>query len=201
MVLDVIKGSDQGFNALLYGTPDENKLNYLQNNLTTAYQALGNAGSSFMSTMQTVYDRFNSAEAINKAKSFIYGATGHVSDHLIYPIREEAMIGQANITMQRYIMAHPEVAKLNDKSMCNGFEGTYFNMNSGSTIPVIEYRDVMDGMLEYEEDGSGMYTFYSSSDATELEIIDKISILKTWNTVESLLNKGIDPTDVDAGEL
>lgn len=99
-------------------------------------------------------------------------------------------------TMQRYIMAQPELNLKYKKNLVDGYSETYFNMEPDVYgKDRIEYQEVMDGVLNTYENHS-ILTNYSGSNHTDLTTLNKLDILDTWNNISLSLIQGIDPTDV-----
>jgi hypothetical protein len=197
MQVNTISTDSAGFNNILY-SHDNNVLEYLQQNISNAYERLQGYNSSFLETAMTMYDRVNSSEAIMRAKSMIHNIGGHMDPMGIYPISEEN-IYDANYNMQRYIMIQPDMYKLNKQQRCSAFEDTYLDVDPDSTVleEHLDYRSVMDGLLTEDEDGNGVYTEYLDMENTELHFMDKVAIMDTWDTVRNMVAQGLDPSSVD----
>lgn len=203
MVVNVIQGGEQGFNAMIYKQPDQNLLNYLQDNISHAATAFGGMANSFMDQARNMYEKFNNSAVINASKALMMNVGTHLNQNTIYHI-DQNNIGASNMMMQHYIMAHPEVDKLYQKNMCYGFQDTYYDLepdNSGEDR--YAYQRVMTGVLQFEKNGDGYINHYSNDDYYEEELcmMDKFSVLDTWSTVANMLANGIDPTDPDLNEL
>jgi len=203
MKVQVIDGGDTAFKALVYPPPDQTLLTYLQDNIHQAAHVLGDIGSNFVNNAQNMYDRFNSSEAINAGKAILYGAGTHLNQNVIYPVALD-QFPNANLIMQHYIMEEPSVNRMYQKGTCNGFADTYFDNEVGVFGKErSSYMRVMDGVMDYSgKDNDGYITHYSFEDGRDdLDTFDKFSVLDTWDNVRVLIAQGIDPTDLDQGEL
>lgn len=200
MNVNVVRGGRGSFNALLYNVPDNNTLNWINNNMNKAREALVGVGDTLMNTASMLYNKVNSNAAINSAKAMVSSQGDHGNQYMVYGLGYDNM-GSANYIMQQYIMANPVVNKLYQDNMCNGFEETYYNPEPDVYgTDRLDYRRVMDGVLT-EEDGCMVINHYSSTDDVELEPYDKWAILSTWAQAEQLILNDIDPTDPEGGEL
>lgn len=200
MQVRVIKGGEQALNALLYKTPDQNVLNYLQQNISNAGAMLGNAGTAFINTTKALYEKANNSTVLNNAKALLYSMGNHLSQDAIYPISYDN-IQNTNLAMQSYIMANPRVNELYRDGLVNGYEGTYYNTEPGVWgSDRSDYRHVMDGVLVPEVEGS-VINHYSDSSEIELDRYDQFAILETWETVNRYIAEAIDPTDPELGDL
>lgn len=203
-MVNTISGGETAFNALLYRQPDSNLLGYLQQNVQSAIDSTVNFGSNFVSNVQNLYNRFNDSSIINASKALLFKSGSHMNQTVIYPVGDNGF-GTANLIMQRYIMAHPDVASLNERNMCYGYQDTYINNDPYTGVESKEYMDVMDGVLQFDSNDYGYvkhYSYYHSDEnETELDIYDKLSVLDTWDNLNRLIAKGLDPTDPDEGIL
>lgn len=199
---DVISGGDLSANALIYRPLSQNTLAYLKSGLDNTLNAIKGVGQSFVDTVRGMYDRYNSIEAVNRAKMVLYNAGQHLSQDVIYPVRYDNY-NNLNLTMQQYVMAYPEVDRMYRKNKCYGFADTYIDPEPGTCgEDRFSYQRVMDGMLQFDAEGEGYFRHYSNSDdAPELTMLEKLSVLETWDTVARLIGEGVDPTHPDGESL
>lgn len=204
MNINVIRGGEAAFNSIVFPPPDNRLLSYFNENLQSAYTAIGDMGHRFISTVKNMYDKFNSNEALNASKLLMYQAGMHFNQNIIYPVPMEHL-GMANTLMQNYIIAQPDVNKLYKQNMCYGYQDTYINPEPDTYgEDTLYYQLATDGMLQFDktEDGNGFVKHYSRSDIDEyLSPLDKFSIQDTWHNVMLLISNGTDPTDPDGGLL
>lgn len=193
-----IFGGDDAFNALIYKPPSDKIIDFVKTGISSAIGIANNYSSSFVKNLTSMFDKFYSDEAIFNAKAVLYNSGSHVSENVIYNVRISDW--NPNLIMQQYIMANPVVDKLYNKQMLDGFRDTYLNLdpyNKGTNK--LHYQAVMDGVMQYDEQGEGFVCHYSLGDEVitkDLDIFEKLSILDTWESVEKLLAEGKDPTDL-----
>ncbi len=206
MQVNVITGpANEAFNALVYGQPTQDMLNYIDHSMGQVKDKLGDLGTNFMNRANELYNRFSSNEAIMKSKHILNRAGIHVSDDVIYYIPEEK-IYNPNIEMQHWIMSEPEIRHMYDRQLCNGYSETYFDYDDHTAKPKerLEYMQVMDGVSTSDpfnkEDTVSFYS-YDRDNRREIDNIDRISILDTWRNAKNVLASGFDPTDPDKVEL
>ena len=196
MVVEHIHGGEQAFEAMLYKPHDENVLSYINNGIAAAADVLGGVGSQFIDKAVTMYNQFNNSALINATKAFIYGTGKHMSQDMVYPLYENN-IHEANLIMQRYIMANPVVSNMYKKNMCDGWNETFFNQQPEAYgKDRYDYMRVMDGILQHEDDTGDAYIMHYTTDDDEpdLDTFDKFAILDTWHAAEQLIYQDIDPT-------
>jgi hypothetical protein len=202
MNVKVIEGGDESFRAMVYGTVNNGVREYLKNNMNNVLENTANLSKSFIDNTKALYEKYSSTEAINRAKGYLYNiGTKHFKEDVIQYLNYNN-VQDANLIMQRYIMAEPTVFNLYKKNLCNGFQDTYLdNYDQHTKVEdTLEYQQVMDGVLQFDKDGEG-YIEHISHSGDDLDHMDKMAILDTWDNVRLLIHNQIDPTDKDKGEL
>ena len=197
----VIHGGSVAANALLYNEPDNRLKEYISNNIAMAMDATRSIGTGFINTVESMYNKFNNSEIVNAAKMILYNAGTHLSQDSIHYVRYEN-VHNANLIMQKYILANPTIYNLYQNNMCHGYADTYIDSYSKNT-PVeerIEYQQVMDGLLQFDKNDEGYVNHYSHEE-DDLCLMDKISISDTWDAALRRIAEGIDPTDPDLNDL
>jgi len=204
MQVRVVSGGDTALRALMYKPLTETARAYISDKIDMATTAIGNYGGGFIDQVKSVYNTFNSDAAINAAKSLLYNANSHLDQTAIYGITPE-YIPQANLTMQRYIMAQPDIYNMYRDNMVNGFEETFVDTDEFEDPTHREdYRVVMNGSIKEFEDGTPYITTYNDvyEDGSEtIDMYEKFAVMKTWDSAMSLLADGIDPTDPNGGDI
>lgn len=202
MAIRTIRGGSDAFDAFMYPAPTQNFLNYIQHSIATASEKLGDIGRSFVNGAKELYERFNSDEAREQASALLYQVGANIGENVIqyYSPQNFANI---NMMMQYWAMENPMVRELYNNDMCYGFQDTYNDPEPG--VPAHErsgYLNAMSGMLQFDEEDEGYIQHFSdSSDDEELTLFQRLSILDTWASAESLILNGIDPTDPELNEL
>lgn len=201
MRVNVIDGGYQGASSLIYKPPTQDVLDYFTTNMSRIADTVGRYSTGFVQGVKELWHRYNSDEALTRSKLTLHQAGAAIGEDLIYPVRESEL-HNANLIMQQYIMSCPEVDRLYQKDKCDGYSNTYVDPEPGvyGTERIL-YRNVMDGILQHDQEGQGYIMHYSHEDNNKLNIIDKMSILDTWDKVAMRIASGYDPTDVDEGTL
>jgi len=201
MQVNVIRGGDAAFNALLYPPPDQKFLNYLQTNIQSAKESFTGLGTQFVNTVQNMYNKYNSTEAINASKALLQSTGTHFNQHVIYPVGYDNF-NTANLMMQRYVMSQPSISEMYRDNMCHGYQETYFDPEPNTYgEDRTDYRRVMDGVLQYDEEDAYFNYYSQDSEEDDLDDMDKLSILDTWDNALRLINEGVDPTSPDLDDL
>ena len=201
MQVNVIRGGDTAYNSLLYPPPDQGLLDYLGNSLQQAKDKLGEFGRSFYDSTMGMFNKHNSADAINASKLLLQSTGSHFNEHVIYSVGYNNFTG-ANLIMQRYIMSEPSINELHRVNMCHGYQETFFDNEPGIYgEDRTDYRRVMDGALQFDDEHAYVNYYTQNDPEDELCILDKISIRDTWEVAVRLLNEGVDPTSPDLEEI
>lgn len=205
MKTNVIRGGEEAFRALVYKPPTQEMINYFNTGLNNIMQTSSMFGNVFVDTVQSLYDRYNSSAVIEAGKAYLYQSGSHLSQDVIYPVPFDGLT-QANLIMQQYIMAEPEVNRLYKKDMCYGFQDTYLNLQPGVYgEDRLEYQQVINNLLTFPngEDHEGRVLCYSGEEFENnpLSMMDRLAILSTWDNVKLMIASGRDPTDPNNGIL
>lgn len=204
IAVNVLRGGDDMANALIYKPLSQATMDYLGNHLSNTLSSIRNVSDRFVSTVRNMYDRFNGQEAINRAKMALYSAGIHFNQDMIYPVRYENY-RDMNLMMQRYVMSQPDVSELYRKNKCYGFSDTFIDPEPNTYgEDRFDYQRVMDGVVQFRtgENGEAFIKHYSNSDDQDkLSILDKLSVIETWDTVSRLIADGLDPTDPNLNEI
>lgn len=198
MQVRTFQGGDAAFKAVMYPQPNNTLIEYFQNNLATVKSQLGGIADNFVNKASELYDRFNNSDIIRNAKMLLQVSGNHISDNVVYYVPYQYM-NQANIRMQHYIMAYPEMNTRYDRNQCAGYPITYVDMypnDKGTSNPL--YMDVMSGAMIEDNDGNvNIYHHTHSFDTEDLDKWDRFSIRNTWDNVALALANDYDPSDPD----
>ena len=201
----VIRGDGNVENALLYRPLENNVLNYLNQHINAAITATNTLSQSFINGVQGLFNKFNSDQARMQTKLAMNSAGHHIDQNMIHYVKYE-QLHAANLAMQRYILAHPELGELHRKEMCYGYQDTFMALEPNKFgKDTIEYARAMNGVVQFDQDGKGYVETYSLYDTDthgeDIDIIDQISILRSWDNVSRMIANKVDPSDPISGEL
>lgn len=203
--IGVISGGDLAADALIYKPPDNRLLNYLGQNIQRANEMIGSYSNMFVNTVQDMYNRFSNDTVRLYNKLVLQNSGMHLNQDVVHLVDYDNL-HMANLAMQRYILAEPNLGEKHRKGMCYGYQDTYVpSQDNVYGKDTLEYGRVMDGVLQFDENGEGFIETYSQDDSfiykDDLHYLDQLSILKTWEYVSRMMSEGIDPTDPLLGEL
>lgn len=200
--INMIDGSRELEEALLYRPPSRQLATYLQDNFSSAMENIRSKSSAFMNRISDLYHRYTSDEAIIRAKDVLHNSSTYLHDDIITRTNYHDL-NNTTLATQRYIMASPEIGKLHKRNMIHGYQDTFKDFEDGVYgEDRTDYMRVMDGILQFDEEtGEAYYNKYYFVDETgDMELTDneKYSIIESWKQVSYYLAQGIDPTDPDS---
>lgn len=210
-------GGVSEFDALAFGVPNNESIRYFQNQynnlINNSANFIGDIGQRFIDTATDLYNRYVSPEAISRIRNIIYHVDNIKVNDYIYPITELSDFQQANLNMQRWIMASPDIRQLYNEQRCDGYSDTYFDFEPGTIGDTqYDYRMVMDGVVRYTYDDQGEINgtvrtdYYLDSELKEgdryLSLEEKTDILSVWDVLKTYIEEGEqDPTSAIGGYL
>lgn len=207
----VIVGGANVFNALAYGEPSTSTLNYLQEQFNTGMSRLSDAGQEMFARGKEIYEQFVSSEAIRQAKAALSVVRNAFQRDVIFELREIEEFQQAKPVMQRWIMTAPALRKLYLQQRCDGYAGTYVDMEPGATgEDHYDWRRVHHGLAvevpgEDGEESDYKVTWYLDElrpGEEELTLEQKVDILTAWDFISNHLKTSeVDPTSPTGGLL
>lgn len=193
--VQVINGGEVAANALLYRQPSETLTGYIRNGMNSILTTASSLSDRFINATNTIYNKVFDNEVIKTGKMLLNSVGMSMNLDNIYAVPYES-IRSVNPIMQQYIMCNPIVNEAYNKNRCYGYQDTYFDFEPDSVGEERnDYQRVMDGVLQFDNEGQGLIKFYSNHDDTELSLFDKVSILDTWDVVARCMAEGMDPTE------
>ncbi len=187
----VLTLSEPALELMLYGSKAGIMNNYLQRQMQTIQPAFNEFSNRIYNTIQTSYNFIND-------KLTQYGLLNELQqngvqalDNCYQELHSFTDLQNANFTMQRWIMTHPQVRQLYIDQNLDGYSNSYenvFGKNQGEQD--YNYRRVMDGALESTDD-RWVYKHYLDDilpGDKELDHYEKSIIRNTYDTIDHLLS-------------
>ena len=199
--VNVVQGGDFAANALLYQQPSQTLMTYLHDNMNNVMSRLSNVSDAFKTSVVNLYNSAHDSKVLNQAKLLLNSLGTTLNQNVIYHVPYQD-IHNPNPIMQQYIMSEPTLNKLHKQNRCYGYQDTYVEVEPDTYGQErVLYQRVMDGVMQFDEEGLCFINHYTNSDEVELTTVEKISVLDTWRHVRRLIAEGIDPTDPDKNEF
>jgi len=204
MQISTMMGDDLSFRSLAYGYEKHpGTLSFMENTMNNVSNVLTAGGQAFLSTARSIYDNLNNSHAMQLARAACNKMGNMFARTDIHEITEISNIQNANLIMQRYIMACPEVRSVFQSQLCNGYSETYIDMYPGKIgEDHYDYRRVENGILNDADERITHYLDVLVEGDRELMFDEQLAIKKTWQKVAELMQYGtVDPTDPLNGSM
>lgn len=200
-----IKGDGLTFDAMIYGGGNN-----------TAQQFIANMNQQFNSRVHqdflpmfqnlagTVFEAVNVSKGLDQLRALGYKLGGMLNPNQVTVLDTLLEMQQANIGMQRWIMANPYVRKLHHDGLISGYDGIYEDLQPGIIGEEhFDYRMATNGIIMERPDGQmESWEFFHDHDEEPLTFLDQVDILCTWDNMKAVLDLGVDdPTSAYGGKL
>lgn len=207
-MVQVIQAGPAGFDMLLY--PEQNPLNlqYIQQQFSNFADTLTNTGSAFINGAKALFEEIQNSDMVRKAKTALRLAEVNFHPNMVMPLETLEELQTAQLGMQRWIMAQPDIRNMYHKGLVNGYSDTYVDMHPEQVgIGHYDYRRVMNGILVEDGDDKTDYYFDEFIEDLyegdrELDFLEQCDVLKTWEVIKMYVEaRKDDPTNPFGGEM
>lgn len=201
----IVRGGLDAFSGLVYGIHSDEDRNYFRSQHDLIPAMVGPYGDMFMDTTKSRFEQFHGSAAIAKARLAMQHVAQVQNTDGVRSLFDVIDFQTATPTMQRWVMACPEVRSVYHKQQCDGYSETYVDDAPGKIgHDHYDYRRVMNGIVQ-EIDGEYMTYVYSEDlkpGDTELPLVEQAAILTTWDIAKLMFKKGYDDlTNQTGGNL
>ena len=190
----VLTGGHDAFSSLVYGQPDPSFSNFIQQFNHVAPQYVLPAAQQFFESMRGTFKTFDENMVVRRSKATIRKMANLWQLDGIVPLQNMGQFQQASPTMQRWVMACPDVRNLYLQDNIDGYTDTYVN-TSGKRVGEQDYHYqlAMSGVPVDNADGTETVRFYHAEDELypgdrKLDHHEKVSIQHTWRNARSLIH-------------
>lgn len=206
---NIVEGGSFTFDALTYGGPHPGTLNFLQQQFENITPVLAAAGQQFVQQAADWFDQLNGSAALRAMKSAGRAIKSLWQLDDVRPLLSIAAMQFAPPTMQRWIMAEPEIRTMYHKSMVDGYSDTYVDHYAGDVgEDHYDYRRAMDGLVIFNSDDHP-YEWTAVNYLDELEESDSPLTLEEQNDIQQtwafmrahLKHSKEDPTSIYCNEI
>lgn len=187
----VIDVPEAGLDYVLYGNKSNIVGNYIMNQINSLPNVFNEFGQRIYNNLMTTYsfitDKLTQYGILNQLNK----AGVAVIDNYTEELLTFQALQNANLTMQRWVMAHPLVRQDFLNQNIDGYSETYKNV-FGKEVGEKDYnyRLLMDGVIQ-DQDDSWVIKHYEQDfmeGDRELDHYDKVKILNTWDAITWLHN-------------
>lgn len=188
MVLNI---SEPGADLLMYGNKAPILTNYLMNQMQNIKPAFNEFSNKIYTSLQNSFNFVNDKMIQYGLMNQLANQGVQILDNYFVDLMSFQDLQNANVTMQRWVMAHPDIRQLYINQDIDGYSETYknvFGKNTGEND--YNYRRVMDGVLVDNEDGFVIRNYLEDllPGDKELDHYEKVRVLHTYDTIDWILN-------------
>lgn len=188
------------------GKPQQSTLAYFDNqyqNMLSAAQNVGDAAlQQIYQIAQQTYNYVMDTRPWEMAEALMRQTTHMFDPNAIRTLAGLAALQTAKPTMQRWIMAMPEVREMYHNNQVDGYSATYEDAQPGKVgIDHYDWRRATNGMVEFvpEAEDWSSTTFVEEliGNDRELSFGEKVDIKVTWaECLHQMQTQQYDPTSV-----
>lgn len=188
------------------GKPQQSTLAYFDNqyqNMLSAAQNVGDAAlQQIYQIAQQTYNYVMDTRPWEMAEALMRQTTHMFDPNAIRTLAGLAALQTAKPTMQRWIMAMPEVREMYHNNQVDGYSATYEDAQPGKVgIDHYDWRRATNGMVEFvpeaEDWSSTTFTEELIGNDRELSFGEKVDIKVTWaECLHQMQTQQYDPTSV-----
>lgn len=174
----------------VYGDNSRVISNYLANQISNMPQVFGNFAGRIYDSMVASYNYVSDAMKKHNLLNTLRNRGVEIVDDYITPITTFDGLRNANPTMQRWVMCHPELRGLYLNQNVDGYSHQYQNVfGTGVGEQDYNYRRLMNGVVQDGKDGSFVNTYYEELYVgdRELDFAEQVMIIKTHDYITQIL--------------
>jgi hypothetical protein len=183
----VITIPEGGMDLVLYGDKRGVITNYLYNQLQQLPASLTDFGRSVYNGVVNSYNYMTDVFTQSNILNQLNNQNVSVLNNYVQECLDFQSLQNANLTMQRYIMANPTIRQPYIDQNCDGYSSSYVDIFKGQIgKDHYDYRRVTDGMLMSTEDGFEINYYDETLEVgdKELDFVDKCRVLASWDATD-----------------
>ena len=176
---------------------------YLQNQLHRLKDLAVGAGNRIYDSIQNSFNSVTDSMQRFQIRRELNNQGVKQVDNYFEPLTSLEKLRSANVTMQRWVMAHPTVKKLYLDQNCAGYPGSYNNISGNSYGEEdYDYRRIMDGIVVGTDDGGYEVNNYYENlmpGDRDLDFEEQLCAIDTHEFITELMkHKNYDFTAADS---
>jgi hypothetical protein len=187
----VISIPSSALDYMMFGDNRSKVSNYIQQQINELRTYAPRFFEGIKDVVYNTYNYLTNEFLFTKTLQHLQDNNINIHNQEIFEYLSYEAVRDANITMQRYIMAYPQLRELYLNNKIDGYSETYVNMfNDDIGDSHYDYRKVMDGVIVSTENGF-KFTHYNDEllpGDKPLSFVDRMTILRVWDEIDFLLN-------------
>ena len=191
----VVNLSEPALDLTLYGDRGGFMQNYLQQQSANLGTAFNEFGGMLRNALNTSYN-FVTDQLVQMGLREELNRTGlNIVDNYYAPLFDYQALYDANLTMQRWIMANPSMRTLYLNDNVEGYADSYIDLNPSDGIGKdhYDYRRATNGVILDGPDDTWTLSHHFEDllpGDRELTHSEKCDIILTWGAVDFILENG-----------
>jgi hypothetical protein len=187
---------------VLYGDNRQTVATYLSNQLSQLPSHFNEFGNRMIETVKRTYNYLTDELLHRTIQNKAQQVSAYLDNAGIYACNSFDELQNASVSMQRWIMANPNLRKVYLAQNCDGYSNTYVNLSKtdiGQTH--YDYRRVMHGIPVSTDTGFNVHFYDEDLELGDRKLshLEVKSILTTWETIDLILgDTKFDFTNTDA---
>lgn len=186
----VVNVPQAGLDMILYGDKSNVVSNYLYQQMQAMPQTFNDFSQRVFNAMSTSYNYVNDKLTQYGILNKLQESGLVVIDNYYQELLTFQQLQNANLTMQRWVMAHPQIKQMYVDQNLDGYSGSYVNI-SGKCVGENDYnyRRVMDGAVIPTDDGWVVKHYLEDLQIgdQELDHFKKSQVRNTWAAMDWFL--------------
>lgn len=187
----VVTLSAPSVDLALYGDRSNFVQDYLQQQINQLGGTLNNFGERIYNSLANSWNFVTDGLTRVGLRTELEQQGLNVVDNYFVECNNWIALQEANLTMQRWIMANPQVRELYLGQDICGYSDEYVDLDPGKMgEDHYDYRRVMNGIIRDEPNGDYTITHYYEDlhiGDRELEFYEQEPILHTWSAIDYML--------------
>lgn len=205
MALVLFGGSDS-YGDLMYGKPDNTALEFIQQHQQVFNNAISAVAQSVYQGVEQAYNAINDMGSVRRLRAAARKVSSIWQTNGISPLNSIGQLQNANVEMQRWLMAEPNVRRRYHTQQCDGYSSTYRDVEPKNIRDThYDYRRVVNGIYIDQPSGDFAATTFNEQlhqNEVEFDISEQADILESWEHMTHYLAKGKDdPTSKENNSL
>ena len=180
--------------ALVYGPPTQTNQNFFTTQVQNLQSYIQTKGITdpFFTDIARLHQQHQDARITDVAKSMLMQVDVISNIDIVRILRTVEEMQTASPLMVRFIMANPEIRTRWQDNRCYGYGEDMYNPSDRNSIGSdhYDYRLVMDGVGQKQEDGSVRvqhYTHTLQPNDQQLGGLEKAAIATSWEVMNQML--------------
>lgn len=200
---------DEGamFDALAFSVPHPGTVQFIADQASRFSSNLNQAGQAFVQAVHGVFEWVDQSKAMQLARMVGKKVEGLWQQDIIRPLIDIPSLQTATLTMQRWVMACPDIRALYHTQECEGYVGSYVDMDPGKIGEQhYDYRRAVDGLVMFDEESDDWQATTYFEDLREgdrdLLLDEQVDIQSTWAAIRAHVKaRKDDPTSLSGASL